>query len=392
MKNNPTLNELSDVLKKDVDLLLIAGEHSGDELAADLISELKINNPNLSIVGIGGAKMEALSVPLLFNLVNFSVFGFTDVLKNYLFFKTLLANVLDWIQEFSPKHICFIDYPGFNLRLAKELYKKKLSAKGGGSIRLHYYVSPQIWAWKAKRRFQMEKYLNSLATLLPFEKQFYEDTSLPVTYVGHPFAKDDYPLRITRDPKGPIVLLPGSREKSVKKLCPIILDTFKALRKLDPSLRACIIYPSNLIKATLEDIINDYPKPLAESIDLLRNDFDHLNCRMALMSSGTMSLSIALSGVPGTIIYSLSSLNYWILKFLMKVKFIGLANLILDEELYPELIQKSANSEQILKALKSLSDQGVEERFFKASQTIKELLNDRREMCVSEWLSSEMNR
>ena len=131
MKNNPTLNELSDVLKKDVDLLLIAGEHSGDELAADLISELKINNPNLSIVGIGGTKMEALNVPLLFNLVNFSVFGFTDVLKNYLFFKTLLANVLDWIQEFSPKHICFIDYPGFNLRLAKELYKKAFGKRWG---------------------------------------------------------------------------------------------------------------------------------------------------------------------------------------------------------------------------------------------------------------------
>ena len=392
MKNNPTLNDLSNVLKKDVDLLLIAGEHSGDELAADLISELKIHNPNLSIVGIGGEKMEALGVPLLFNLVHFSVFGFTDVLKNYRFFKTLLANVLDWIEAFSPKHVCFIDYPGFNLRLAKELYKKRLSAKGGGSTRLHYYVSPQIWAWKSKRRFQMEKHLDSLATLLPFEKQYYEDTSLPVTYVGHPFAKNDYPLRIVQDPNGPIVLLPGSREKSVKKLCPIILDTFQELREADPELRACIIYPSNLIRDVLKDIINDYPKQLADSIDLLRNDFDHLNCRMALMSSGTMSLSIALSGVPGTIIYSLSAFNYWILKFLVKVKFIGLANLILDEELYPELIQKSANSERIFNALKSLSDEDVEERFLKASQTIKELLHDRREMCASEWLISEMNR
>ena len=155
MKNNPTLNELSDVLKKDVDLLLIAGEHSGDELAADLISELKINNPNLSIVGIGGTKMEALSVPLLFNLVNFSVFGFTDVLKNYLFFKTLLANVLDWIQEFSPKHICFIDYPGFNLRLAKELYKKSFRQKVGDQ---HDYIITSVLRYGRGRQSVVSKW------------------------------------------------------------------------------------------------------------------------------------------------------------------------------------------------------------------------------------------
>lgn len=390
MKKNPTLNAVSNTLKKEVDLLVIAGEHSGDELASDLISELRTNKPDLSIVSIGGNQMEKLRVPLLFNLVDHSVFGFIDVLKNYAFFKQLLENCLEWIHLYQPKNICFIDYPGFNLRLAKALYQKGLSLKAGGRIKLFYYVSPQIWAWKRERRFIMEKYIDALATLLPFEKKHYEDTALPVTYVGHPFAKSNYPLKIQYHSQGPILLLPGSREGSVKKLCPILLDTFKKLKEVDPKLSACIVYPSELIRTTVENILDHYPE-LVDSVCLIKNDFKQLNCRMTIMSSGTMSLTVALSAIPGIVIYSLSSLNYWILKFLVRVPYISLANLILGRELYVELIQKQANTNNILTHLKPLlSDSKSEVNFRVASNEIKKALYEDREMGVADWLRSEM--
>ena len=390
MKKDPTLNDVSSALNKEVDLLIISGEHSGDELASDLVSDLKKIKPELQIVSIGGREIEKLGVPLLFNLVDHSVFGFTDVLKQYPFFKQLLDNTLTWIDSHRPKNICFVDYPGFNLRLAKALHQSGLSVKGGGKIQLFYYVSPQIWAWKKQRRFEMERYLDALATLLPFEKACYSDTALPVTYVGHPFAKDDYPSGLQYDPKGPILLLPGSRKASVEKHGPILLETFEKLRREDPSLEAQIIYPSLTIKSSLDALLNKYPT-VKESVHLIKNDFDHLGCRMTVMSSGTMSLSIALSGIPGIVIYSLSNLNYWILKSFVQVQFICLANLILNRELYPELIQKDVEANTIFNHIRALmSDTQVQKRFEEASKEIKKVLYEDREKSVAHWLDSNI--
>jgi lipid-A-disaccharide synthase len=185
-----------------IDLLIIAGEHSGDELAAYFVKNLLKKNPNLKIAALGGEKLKESGVELVFNMVDHSVMGLVDVIKNYPFLKRLFNDTLNWIEKYQPKHICFVDYPGFNLRLAEALRKKQLSLKGGGKVGLHFYVSPQIWAWKSKRRFKMAKVLDSLGVLLPFEKECYSDTDLPVTYLGHPFAEIDYPLPVEYDSKG----------------------------------------------------------------------------------------------------------------------------------------------------------------------------------------------
>ena len=171
-----------------VDLLVIAGEASGDEHASQLIKNLKARNPSLQIAGLGGDELQKAGVELLFHLVDHAVVGIFEVLKNYSFFRELFDLTFEWIRKNKPKTILLIDYPGFNLRLADALKKAGLSRKGGGEIIVLQYVSPQLWAWKPRRRFKMEKVLDSLAVIFPFETECYQDVNLPVAFVGHPHA------------------------------------------------------------------------------------------------------------------------------------------------------------------------------------------------------------
>ena len=140
-----------------VDLLIVAGEASGDEHASFLVKELKTRFPELKIAALGGRELEKNGVHLLFNLAQHAVVGFFEVLKNYGFFRRLLIQTKEWIRTYQPKAVLLVDYPGFNLRLAEALKREGISSKGGGQVRMLQYISPQLWAWKPKRRFQMEK-------------------------------------------------------------------------------------------------------------------------------------------------------------------------------------------------------------------------------------------
>ena len=137
------------------DLLVIAGEHSGDEHAAQLIADVRLSHPDLKVACLGGSKLAAEGAQLLYDLTAVSIVGFVEVVRHYGFFKKLFDQTLDWIERYRPKHICLVDYPGFNLRISVQMFKRGLSVKGGGEISISYYIGPQIWAWKAKRRFAM---------------------------------------------------------------------------------------------------------------------------------------------------------------------------------------------------------------------------------------------
>jgi len=152
-----------------VDLLIVAGEHSGDEHAARVVRELRAKNPQLRICALGGPELAQAGAQLLHDLTATSVVGFVEVLKHYAFFKALFEATLRWVAQHRPRAVCFIDYPGFNLRLAAQLRTRGLSVKGGGPVKLLYYISPQIWAWKPKRRFAMARDLDAMAVIFPFE-------------------------------------------------------------------------------------------------------------------------------------------------------------------------------------------------------------------------------
>ncbi len=314
-----------------VDLLVIAGEHSGDQHGATMVRELLAKRPGLNVAALGGPDLAGAGAQLLHDLTASSVVGLVEVLKNYPFFKALFYETIRWIEQYKPRAVCFVDYPGLNLRLAKELFKRGLSMKGGGAIKLLYYISPQIWAWKSGRRFTMAKRLDALAVIFPFEVDCYKDTSLPVEFVGHPFLAEGHEPPVRYDPNGPILLLPGSRKQAVGRIFPLLLAGYAAYGKRD----AVVLYPSDDILEVLKAA-----NPPA-NVRLLPTGVP-VAASAVLTSSGTMSMHCALAAIPGAVVYRANPLTYLMGRLLVKIEYLGIANLLLKEPMYPEYIQGAA--------------------------------------------------
>jgi lipid-A-disaccharide synthase len=318
-----------------VDVLIIAGEHSGDEHAARLVREFRAEQPGAKIAALGGPELAAAGAQLLYDLTASSVVGLVEVLKNYSFFKALMEETLRWIGEYRPRAVLFVDYPGMNLRIAAALRERGLSVKGGGKIKTLFYISPQIWAWKAKRRFTMARDLDALAVIFPFEVECYADTALPVEFVGHPFLAPDYAAPVSYDPQGPVLLLPGSRKQAVGRIFPVLLAGYAEFLRTGADREATVLYPSDDILAVLRSAqppagVRLVPTgtPVAASV--------------VLTSSGTMSMHCALAGIPGAIAYRANYLTYLLGRMLVKIEYLGIANLLLKAPMYPEFIQGAA--------------------------------------------------
>lgn len=367
------------------DLLVIAGEHSGDEHAAHLVAGLKARKPNLKVACLGGEKLQAAGAQLLYDLTSVSIVGFVEVLKHYKFFKALFNRTLDWIERYRPKQICFVDYPGFNLRLAEQLHQRGLSKKAGGEIELSYYISPQIWAWKAKRRFKMAELLDRLGVIFPFEVDCYKDTDLPVEFVGHPFVQPGHDLSFVYDAAAPVLLLPGSRSAAVGRIFPVLLDAFARALNSNPDLRAQVIYPSRQILEQLRGILATYPK-LQDKVTFNANEAKGIPASAVLMSSGTMSLAVALSGIPGAIAYRLNPLSYWMGRYLVKVRYIGIANLLLNRPLHKEYIQGAATANKLAAEILQAQSKQAEAKAMQGADELRQLLQTDSEASAVDWL------
>ncbi len=382
----PATNDFSAPANGRPDLLVIAGEHSGDEHAARLVADLKARNPELKVACLGGLELQAAGAQLLYDLTAVSIVGFVEVLRHYNFFKSLFERTLDWIALYRPKHICFVDYPGFNLRLAEQLFQRGLSKKGGGEIGLSYYISPQVWAWKAKRRFKMAKLIDQLGVIFPFEIECFSDTELPTEFVGHPFARDDYELPLRYDAAAPVLLLPGSRSAAVGRIFPLLLDGFRKAKARRPDLTARVVYPSEQIRKLLESILATHAD-LRESIEWVANTEKALPASAVLMSSGTMSLACALSAIPGAIVYRLNPLSYYLGRLLVKVPYIGIANLLLGRELHPEFIQNAAKPERLAEEiLRAIDDPDAAKTAASEAAELRYLLQTDSGITAADWL------
>ena len=331
--------------EKSPDLLVIAGEESGDAHAAKMVRELKNLQPGTNIYAIGGRHLQASGTTLLLDLSAQAVVGFIEVFRHLFFYYQLLKKTLLWVQTHQPKAIVLVDAPGLNLRLAHLLFKHRLSRKAGGKIRVYYYISPQVWAWKPHRRFQMEQWVDRLAVIFPFETNSFADTSLPVTYVGNPLLESTHRSLLHYNASGPLLLLPGSRKTPVQRIYPILLKTYALLRKQGFSLPAMTLYPNEEIKTELTQWLNQAQFKFLP-VSLIPNE-TAINASGTLMSSGTMSLSCALAGIPGAIVYRTHPITYFLGKLFVKVPYLGIANLLLNKELYPEFIQSKAKPELI---------------------------------------------
>jgi lipid-A-disaccharide synthase len=377
-----------------VDVLVIAGEHSGDEHAARMVRELRAKRPEVSVAALGGPELAAAGAQLLHDMTATSVVGFVEVLKHLSFFRALFAETVRWIETHRPAAVCFVDYPGFNLRLAAELRKRGLSVKGGGRIKTLFYISPQIWAWKAGRRFAMARDLDAMAVIFPFEPASYADTALPVEFVGHPFVAEDYVSPVRYDPAGPVLLLPGSRKQAVGRIFPALLKGFEAFGERE----AVVLYPSEEIRGVLEAVERPANVTLRRvdgsagvgggSSDSGRRGAGATAASAVLTSSGTMSMHCALAGIPGAIAYRTNPVTYFFAKRLVKVRFIGIANLLLGEAMYPEFIQGAATAEALAGQLRAcVHDAARRERTAEQAVRLRKLLGQSAGGSAADWLA-----
>lgn len=365
-----------------VDLLIVAAEHSGDEHAARMVRELLARQPGRRVCALGGARLQAAGAQLLRDLTKQSDLGIA-VLAKISYYRALIAAIVEWIGRHQPRAVCFVDSSGLNLRIAQGLFERGYSAKAGGPTRALYYISPQVWASRAGRRFEMAKHLDGLAAIFPFEPAVYADTSLPVEFVGHPFVAPDYAAPVAYDPAGPVLLLPGSRRSAVGRIFPVLLAGFKAW---GGDRQAVVLYPSDEILAVLRAA-----NPPA-GITLRRTgEGPAVAASAVLTSSGTMSLHCALAGIPGAIAYRTDLLTYWIGRSLVKVPYLGIANLLLKEPMYPEYLQGAATPAALAAELAACTP-GAERVARTATQAarLRGLLAGRTKGTAAAWLAGNL--
>lgn len=345
---------------------IIAGEASGDLHGSNLIKELQKLDIDANIRCWGGDKMQATGATLVKHYKELAFMGFVEVVKNL---PAILKNIKFCktdISSFNPDVIIFIDYPGFNLRIAK--WAKEMHYK------TVFYISPQVWAWKESRVKSIKRDIDKMIIILPFEKTFYEKWNYQVEYVGHPlvdviesFRKDHAGIK-----KSPhtIALLPGSRKQEIKTKLPLML----AAAQNFPDYEFIVAKAPSIEDEFYEDFIKDY-----SNVKMIANETYALLMKSvaALVTSGTATLETALFGVPEIVCYRASNLSYQIAKRLIKLKFICLVNLIMNKEVVKELIQNELTTDKITSELKKiLSDPEKREKMQDDYSQLKRLLSE----------------
>jgi lipid-A-disaccharide synthase len=341
------------------------------------------------VAALGGPRLKEAGADLLFDLTRHAVVGIFEVLRNYSFFKKLFNHTLSWIHENRPQAVLLVDYPGFNLRLADALRNLGVSTKGGGEVRVLQYVSPQLWAWKPKRRFKMARTLDALGVIFPFETETYADVDLPVRFVGHPFAREDYESTLTQDAEAPALLLPGSRKQPVARIFPVLLDAFLQVSGDRPDLQAIVVSPPGEIRKLIEGIVAHRSGAIDKVT--IHDNHEKVAASAVLTSSGTMSLACAMAGIPGAIAYRAHPLTYLLGRMLVQVPHLGMANLLLPEKpLYPEYIQGNARPSKLAERLRLCLDDAQEAaRAREAADELKQLLSQAADLSSADWLLQE---
>lgn len=328
-----------------VDILVIAGEHSGDEHAARMMKSVVAQKNDFHVCAIGGRHLQGTGAQMLFDLIEHSAIKLGEELKQFNEYKPIIDATIDWIRVYRPKMIVFVDCPEMNLRIAKCLMDEGIANKAGGDVKLLYYISPQVLHWKAKQKLKIAKMLDSLAVIFPFEVDAFEKTKLDTRFVGHPYLSSDYDLPISYDPAGPILFLPGSSKAAIERITPVLFSAFGECLKSKSKLRAICIYASEELRQSIQRILKKYPA--ANARIELRPSYDGIGARAVFTSSGTMSLNCALANVPGAVVYRSNPAKYMVGRMLKKTPYIGIANIILGKPLYPELIQSEATKARL---------------------------------------------
>ncbi|MEK7846253.1 MAG: lipid-A-disaccharide synthase [Nitrospinota bacterium] len=345
------------------ELLIITGEDSGDLYGGNLAREIKKLSPDIKISGVGGKQMRFAGVDIICDVSDISVVGFLEVLEKLGSLRRLYRQIIEKFDSGNVKGVVLIDYPGFNLKVAK-------AAKERG-IPVFYYISPQVWAWRKNRVKTIKKYVDKMMVILPFEKSFYEREGIDVEFVGHPLfevvppplqggelgGREEICRELGIDDKKLIIgILPGSRKKEIAYMLPPILKASSLIKEKYPSVQFLLPMSQSIEEDYLKNFItSEYPY-----IKIVKGkNYDVMKVSDLLITkSGTSTLEAAIIGTPMIIIYKSSLISFYLAKFFVNVSYAGLPNLLAGREIAPELIQFGANPGNIAeKAMYFLKDQ-----------------------------------
>jgi len=331
--------------------MIIAGEASGDLHGAKLAQSITNLNKNTFLFGIGGIAMKAEGVRILVESKTLSVVGITEVLSKLPTIYRAMTTVKKALSRLKPDLLILIDFPDFNFHVAA-------AAKNLG-IPVLYYISPQIWAWRQNRVHKIKRLVDHMAVILPFEAAFYRKHHVPVTFVGHPLLDRILPMvgrqsSTSQSKKLIIGLLPGSREKEVSTLLPVMLEAAQIIRRQLPAARFVVSCSDSIKYDLVMNLVRQHASML--EIELIKGSVVEIfrQSKMIVAASGTVTLEAALYGIPMVIVYKVSPLSYWLGKRLIKVKHIGIVNLIAQKELLPELIQDNASPQTIAETVTTM--------------------------------------
>ncbi len=356
-------------------ILVIAGEPSGDKHGASLLKEIKKILPDACFAGIGGDLMAAEGMTILEHNKNMAFMGLVEVLIHLKFISSKIRQIKKYIDTENPAAVILIDYPGFNLKIAAYAKKK--------NIPVAYYICPQVWAWGQHRVKKIKEIVDLPLSILPFEEEFYRRHGVNAIFVGHPSLESSSPLFSENDFRKEfaikadellIGLLPGSRQMEIESLLPEMLRASAMLYEKYPNIRFLLSIADNLDDEIFKPYLHNVNIPVTlvkgYPYDVMRHS------RLVVVASGTAALETAANGTPAIVLYKVNPLTFFIGKMVVKIPYISLPNLILNKEIFPELLQDECNSEMIyLKLVERLENEQLYKQIVDGIAGIKEKLD-----------------
>jgi len=335
-------------------IYFVAGEVSADNHAAALMRSLRVLDPELKFIGRGGPQMQQVAGARIKNWIgDAAVLGLWEVLRKYGYFREQFRETLEEIQESKPDAVVLIDYPGFNLRLARALRKQSQSHK------TIYYISPQVWAWNRGRIKKMARFIDLVLCIFPFEADLYAASGLRAVFVGHPMVERLQTQKIdTHRDQNLVGLFPGSRSREVRKIFPVMIETARRLLQLNPTLRFQVAAASKELARELSEMLRADQLADRETIEIAIGQTAAIMQRVfvGIVASGSATLEAAYFGMPFVLIYKVAWPTYVAARLVVNVDFLGMPNLLAGKEVVPEFIQHEAKPDAIVAAVRLLME------------------------------------
>jgi lipid-A-disaccharide synthase len=331
-----------------------AGEVSADNHGAALMRSLRVLDPELKFIGRGGPQMQQAAGAQFKNWIgDAAVLGLWEVLRKYGYFRKQFRQTLDEIQESKPDAVVLIDYPGFNLRLARALRRQQQNLK------TIYYISPQVWAWNHGRIKKMARFIDLVLCIFPFETELYAASGLRAVFVGHPMIERLETQKIdTHRDRNLIGLFPGSRSREVRKIFPVMAEAARRLLQLNPTLRFQVAAASEELAHEMDEMLNAEQSADRETIEIALGQTAAIMQRafVGIVASGSATLEAAYFGMPFVLIYKVAWPTYVAARLVVNVDFLGMPNLLAGKEVVPEFIQHEAKPDAVVNAVRSLME------------------------------------